>query len=117
MNIEEFRAFCLSKDFVTEEFPFDDVTLTFKVDNKLFALTNVDLFETVNLKCDPVAALDLREQYQSVSPGFHMNKKHWNTITINGDVPDDKLLEMVTHSYDCVVKGFSRRRKVELGIK
>lgn len=116
MNIEDFREFCLSKNFVTEDFPFDNVTLAFKVDGKLFALTNVDLFETVNLKCDPEYAIELREQYQDVTPGFHMNKKHWNTVKVNGDVDDTLFFKLVEHSYNCVVKGFSRRRKKELGL-
>jgi predicted DNA-binding protein (MmcQ/YjbR family) len=102
VNIEIFRDYCIRKPGVSEEFPFDNQTLVFKVGGKMFALTNVDLFERVNLKCDPVRAIALREQYNAVIPGFHMNKKHWNTIKIDGSIPDPLLFEWIDHSYDLV---------------
>lgn len=103
MNIEAYRNYCLSKPGVTEDFPFDEETLVFKVVNKLFALTNVDDFISINLKCDPERAIELREQYSGVLPGFHMNKKHWNTVMADGSVEDSLLYELIDHSYDMVV--------------
>ncbi len=105
MNIEEFRNDCIAKKKVTEGFPFDRDTLCFKVMGKLFALTDVDLFESVNLKCDPMKAIELREQYPAVLPGYHMNKKHWNRVMMEGSVPDSTLKEWIDHSYDLVVRG------------
>lgn len=104
MDIETFRTYCLSKNGVTEEFPFDEVTLVFKVMGKMFALTNLtwDTFK-VNLKCDPELAIEYRERYESVQAGYHMNKKHWNTIDFEGDVEDRLLLSMIDHSYSLVV--------------
>ena len=109
MNIESFREFCLDKPGVSEGFPFDTKTLVFKVMGKMFVLTNVDLFQSVNLKCDPEYAIELRETFQAVKPGYHMSKKHWNTITIDGDVTDKLLLDLVDHSYDLVVKSLTKK--------
>lgn len=105
MNIETFRDYCLSKKGVEETFPFDEVTLVFKVMGKMFALTSLknELFE-VNLKCDPERAVELREEYSEIRAGFHMNKKHWNTVAFEGSLSDTFLCEMVDHSYDLVVK-------------
>ncbi len=114
MNIEDFRDYCLSKKGVTEDFPFDENTLVFKVMGKMFALTSIDLFKSVNLKCDPLLALELREAYHAVEPGWHMSKKHWNTVTINDDVSDMKLKEFIDMSYDLVVKGLTKKLKEEL---
>jgi predicted DNA-binding protein (MmcQ/YjbR family) len=114
MNIEEFRAYCLSKKAVTESFPFDESTLVFKVMGKMFALTDlIDEF-TINLKCDPEKAFELREQYPCVTPGYHMNKKHWNTIRIDGSVSDEKIREWVDHSYDMVKKSLPRKIQDQL---
>lgn len=104
MNIEEFREFCLSKKDVTESFPFDEETLVFKVNGKMFALTNTVGDFTMNLKCDPEKAVDLREHYSCVIPGYHMDKKHWNTVIIDGSVPDDLLNEWIDDSYNLVVQ-------------
>lgn len=110
MNIEEFRSFCLEKPMVTEEFPFDEVTLVFKVCGKIFALTGLDHLEfSVNLKCDPERALELREQYESIRPGFHMHKKHWNTVVVDGSFSDELFMDMINHSYDMVVRGLPKR--------
>ena len=114
MNIELFRDFCLSKKGVTEDFPFDEETLVFKVMGKLFTLTNVDLFKSVNLKCDPEWAIELREKYTAVKPGFHMNKKHWNTIDIDGSLSDSFIQRLISHSYDLVVAKLPKAMKVEL---
>lgn len=109
MNIETFREFCLDKPGTSEGFPFDSKTLVFKVAGKMFALTKIDLFESVNLKCDPEYAIELRETFQGIQPGYHMSKKHWNTVSITSDVPDKLLLELVDQSYDLVVKSLTKR--------
>jgi len=114
MNIEALRSYCLSMDFVTEEFPFDEDTLVFKVYGKIFALISLSKPDRVNLKCDPDLAIELREQYSSVSAGFHMNKKHWNTVTFDGNVPDQKLKEWISHSFDCVVKNMAKKIQEEI---
>ncbi len=104
MNIEVFREYCLSKKAVEETFPFDEVTLVFKVMGKMFALTGLDREEfTVNLKCDPEYSIELRESYEFIYAGFHMNKKHWNTVHFEENVPDKLLRELIDHSYDLVV--------------
>ena len=110
MHIEAFREFCLSKKGTEETFPFGDTTLVFKVMGKAFALTGLDneKFE-VNLKCDPDYAIELREQYADVRPGFHMNKKHWNTVHFEGELSDQLLIELTNHSYDLVVKGLRKK--------
>lgn len=117
MNIEEFRAYCLSKAGVTEELPFDEVTLVFKVMGKMFTLTGLDEQElSVNLKCDPEKAIELREQYSCVQPGYHMNKKHWNTVFIDGTVSETLIREWIDNSYDLVVEKLTKAQKKELGI-
>ncbi len=109
MNIEEFQTYCLAKPGVTEGFPFDDVTLVFKVMGKMFALTGLGKEEfTVNLKCDPERALDLREEYPEIIAGYHMSKKHWNTVSFEGTLRDDFLMELIDHSYNLVVKGLKK---------
>lgn len=111
MNIIDFREYCLSKKGVTEEFPFDNVTLVFKVMGKMFALTDVDNFESVNLKCDPEKAIELRERYPAVTPGYHMNKKHWNTIINDQSIPDEIIYSLVDHSYELVSSGLTKSQK------
>ena len=114
MNIESFREYCISKKGVTEEFPFDSQTLVFKVIGKMFALTDIDLFESVNLKCDPEWSMELREEYTSIIPGFHMNKKHWNTVIIDGSLSDAFIKKLIDHSYDLVVAKLPKLLKAEL---
>jgi len=105
-DIEKFRSYCLSKKGVTEEFPFDADTLVFKVMGKMFALTSLDQTElSINLKCDPEKAEMLRAQYPAVTPGYHMSKKHWNTVAVDGTIPLKTLLAMIDESYDLVVAG------------
>ncbi len=104
MNIESLRDYCILKQNVTESFPFGEETLVFKVDGKIFALVNLEGDFTINLKCDPALALELRERYSSVTPGYHMNKKHWNTVFIDGSVPDKEIFSWIDHSYDLVFK-------------
>jgi len=114
MNIEEYRDYCIKKPGVTEGFPFDNKTLVFKVMNKMFALTSVEDFVSINLKCDPELAIELRDQFHSVKPGFHMNKKHWNTVENEGDITDKKIFELTDLSYNLVVKGLTKKLKEEL---
>jgi predicted DNA-binding protein (MmcQ/YjbR family) len=102
MNIEALREYCISKASVTEGFPFGEDTLVFKVKGKIFALANLGRELSVNLKCDPLLAIELREKYSSVSPGYHMNKKHWNTVLLDGSVPDIEVFSWVDHSYNLV---------------
>lgn len=114
MNIEFFREYCMAKPGVTEGFPFDSETLVFKVMGKMFALTHVDDFVSVNLKCDPEYAVELRETFQGVKPGYHMSKIHWNTVDVASDVSEKLLLELVDQSYDLVVKSLTKRLRDEL---
>lgn len=117
MNIEEYRAYCLSFAGVTEEFPFDEEVLVFKVRGKIFSLTNVDSFISINLKCEPKEAIELRELYSAILPGYHMNKKHWNTVLMDGSLQDTKIRAMIRHSYDLVVKKLSKNTQRELLLK
>lgn len=115
MNIEYYREYCLSKPGTSEGMPFDDKVLVFKVMGKMFALTDIDAFASVNLKCDPERAIELREQHDgNIIPGYHMNKKHWNTITTDGSVPDTLIKELIDHSYELVVKSLTKKQKEEL---
>lgn len=109
MTFESLRNYCLSKKGASEELPFDEHTLVFKVMGKLFALTNIErLPASVNLKCDPERAIELREVYEAVQPGYHMNKKHWNTITFDGTIPDNEIRTLIDHSYELVVMGLKK---------
>lgn len=103
MNIEELREYCLNKKGVTESFPFDETTLVFKVMDKLFALTDTEADFSINLKCDPEKAIELRERYPAVQPGYHMNKKHWNTVYIDGSIDDEQIHEWIDDSYRLVI--------------
>lgn len=114
MTLDAYRSFCLALKGVTEDTPFDDKTLVFKVMGKMFALADIDLFESVNLKCDPEEAVSLRERYEAVSAGYHMNKKHWNTILIQSDMSSKEILEWTLHSYQLVIKGLTKKQKQEL---
>ncbi len=114
MNIEELRSYCLSLKGTSEGFPFDQKTLVFKVMGKMFALLDVDLFSSINLKCDPENAVLLREQYEGITPGFHMNKSLWNTVKINQDVSDKLIYELVAHSYQQVVLKLTKKLQNEL---
>lgn len=114
MNIEELREYCLSKNSVTESFPFDEATLVFKVLNKMFALTNLDGQFSISLKCEPEKAIELREHYPSVTPGWHLSKIHWNTVMIDGSVNNDLLKEWIDHSYDIVVSKLTKKQREEL---
>ncbi|NOZ46075.1 MAG: MmcQ/YjbR family DNA-binding protein [Chlorobi bacterium] len=117
MNIEEIRDYCLSKKGVTESFPFDEVTLVFKVMNKMFALVNLDGDLRINLKCDPEKAIRLREKYSTVIPGYHMNKKHWNSVFIDGSINYDLIKTWIDHSYELIVNSLTKKQKEELKLK
>ena len=119
MNIEEFREYCIQKKGVTEEFPFDEHTLVFKVLGKMFALTALNRKPTqVNLKCDPEKAITLREEYDGIIiPGYHMSKKHWNTIIFDSKLPKKELLELIDHSYDLVVSGLPKKLQATLNLE
>lgn len=114
MNIEEFRAYCLSKSGVTESFPFDESTLVFKVGGKMFALCGINIFSYVNLKCDPEKSFELREKYTGITPGFHMSKKHWNSVETNGDVPLKLIQQLIDHSYELVFRKLTKKLQEEI---
>ena len=107
MNIETLREYSISKKGVSESFPFGDDTLVFKVGNKIFLLANLNQPASFNVKCEPERAITLREKYSEVIPGYHMNKKHWNTVYYNGRLSDIQIFEMIDHSYNLVLKSLS----------
>lgn len=109
MDIESFRRYCLRKKGVTEEFPFDENTLVYKVAGKMFALTDLEAFESINLKVDPEQGALLREAYEAVQPGYHMNKKHWITVIRDGSIPEKMICEWIDQSYQLVVSGLPKR--------
>jgi len=114
MNIENFRNYCLMKRTVTEEFPFYSETLVYQVAGKIFIITGIEGFLSINLKCDPEEAILLKERYSAVSPGYHMNKKHWNTIDMDNSIPDKLLKKWIDNSYDLVVKTLPKKTQIEL---
>ena len=115
MDLEEFREYCLAKGGVTEGTPFGETVLVFKVAGKIFALAALDeIPATVNLKCDPDLALELRDRYEQVRPGYHMNKKHWNTVELDSGIPDVELRKMIDHSYELVVKSLPKAMRDKL---
>lgn len=114
-NIESISEYCLQKAGVSSEFPFGEEVLVFKVLNKIFLLINLnDNPPEVNLKADPETAVEWRERFSAVRPGYHMNKKHWNTVTLNGELSADQVREMIDHSYDRVVTGLTKKQREEL---
>jgi len=114
MNIEDYRDFCLSLPGTTEETPFGPDTLVFKVGGKIFALTDLQTFASFNVKCDPERAADLRERYDYVLPGFHMNKKHWNTILVGTGATDAQMRQWLTESYQLIVAALPKGVRAEL---
>lgn len=111
MNLEAFRQFCMSMKGVTESFPFGEDVLVYKVISKIFALTSFDRPLRVNLKCSPEDAVELRERFEDVKPGYHMNKKHWNTVNFEGKISDFELKKMIVDSYQLVVSGLSKKQR------
>lgn len=118
MDIQGFYEYCLSKKGATEHFPFDEDTLVFKVGGKMFALSSLSQWEkreaSVNLKCDPERALELRSEYEGVQPGYHMSKVHWNTVQVQSDVPISLLKELIDHSYHLVFKSLTKKQQSEI---
>ncbi len=118
MNIQQLYEFCLSKKGVTEHFPFDEDTLVFKVGGKMFALTSLKQFEdgnpSMNLKCDPEKAEELRAEYDGIRPGYHMSKVHWNSVDFNKDVSTKMICELINHSYDLVFKSLTKKVQAEV---
>ena len=109
MDIEKIWKYCSQKNGVSESFPFNETTLVFKVGGKIFALFDVDSFQSINLKCDPEKSIELREKYSGIVPGYHMNKKHWNTVSVNDDISDVLIYELIDHSYHLVYKSLSKK--------
>ena len=119
MNLQQWTDYCLSKPYAEQDFPFDADTISFKVGGKIFSLTSLKRWEagdhSVNLKCDPQKALELRERYASVTPGYHMSKKHWNTVSIDeGELNQQEIIELIDHSYALVYQSLSRKVQEEL---
>ena len=114
MNIEQYRDYCIAKKGTKESFPFDKKTLVFKVMNKMFALAGVDEFNFINLKCNPEKAIELREQYEGVEPGYHMNKALWNSVYTNKDVSDKLIYQWIDDSYDLIVSSLTKKLQQEL---
>ncbi|HEY9197657.1 MAG TPA: MmcQ/YjbR family DNA-binding protein [Mucilaginibacter sp.] len=114
MNIEELREYCLQMPGVTEGFPFGEDTLVFKVAGKIFLLIGLETGNRFNVKCDPELAVDLRERFSEVIPGYHMNKKMWNTVYMDGSLTRKQLHEMIDHSYREVFKGLTKKIKAEI---
>ena len=113
-DLELLREYVLKKEGVTEEYPFDDVTLVFKVKGKMFVLCSLDEDpSSLNLKCEPELAVELREKYPAVQPGYHMNKKHWNTVRLDGTISQKEIFKMIDHSYEMVVKGLPKRKRAD----
>ncbi|MCA1801796.1 MAG: MmcQ/YjbR family DNA-binding protein [Rhodothermaceae bacterium] len=116
MDIASCRDYCLSMPGTTEGFPFDEDTLVFYVMGKMFCLTDVDTFGMINVKCDPEKAIELRETYEYVVPGYHMNKKHWNSIIMKYPVPDHLLKEWISDSYRLVVAKLPKKDREAIGL-
>jgi len=114
MDVEAIRAYCLTKKGLEEGFPFGDTTLVIKVGGKIFVLMNLDGDPSMNLKCDPDRAIDLREENPAIIPGYHMNKKHWNTVVLDGSLPKRLILEMIDHSYELVFQSLPLKLRLEI---
>jgi predicted DNA-binding protein (MmcQ/YjbR family) len=114
MNIEEIRNYCLSKPATEESLPFDEDTLVFKVMGKMFALISITNPDTLNLKCEPEYALELREKYAAIRPGWHMNKIHWNTVQISSGLNKKFISELIDHSYEQVVSKMPKKMQDEI---
>lgn len=115
MNIESIIDFCLKLKGATEDYPFDEETLTFKVMGKIFLIASLESIPLqINLKCDPEKAVELREQYESIQPGYHMNKSHWNTVTLDGSLSRSFIEELIKQSYDLVVSGLKKADREKL---
>jgi predicted DNA-binding protein (MmcQ/YjbR family) len=115
VNVESFRDYCLSKPAAMESTPFGPDNIVFKVEGKMFALLALDEVPTaVNLKCDPDRALELRDRYEQVQAGYHMNKKHWNTVVLDGVIPEKEIRKMIDDSYELVVRSLPKAKREKL---
>jgi predicted DNA-binding protein (MmcQ/YjbR family) len=114
MTFEFYREYCLRKPFVSEGFPFDASTHVLKVAGKMFALSDIDNFTGINLKADPEKSIELRERYMGIQPGYHMNKAHWNTVSVSEDVSDELILELIDHSYSLIYNSLPKKVRNEL---
>ncbi len=116
MHVDTFREYCLKKPGAMEDTPFGEEHLVFKVGGKMFALLALDeIPSTANLKCEPDLALELRDRYEQVRPGYHMNKKHWNTVELSGGIPEQELRKMIDHSYALVMQGLPKALRASIG--
>ncbi len=109
MNIESYREYCLSLPHTTEKMPFGPDILVFYIGGKMFALTDVESFEFINVKCDPDKAIELRAEYEEVQPGYHMSKKHWNSLYLNGRLTDAQIQDWIKDSYDLVKQSLPKK--------
>lgn len=114
MDVDILREYCLSKKLVTESFPFDESTLVFKVLDKMFMLMNLEGDLSINLKCDPAKTIEYREKFPAVQPGYHMSRKHWNTIYIDGSIPKQTIFQWIDDSYNLVVSGLPAYKRNQL---
>ncbi|PZX60371.1 putative DNA-binding protein (MmcQ/YjbR family) [Algoriphagus ratkowskyi] len=114
MTLKYFRDYCLSKPGATEDTPFDQDTLCMRVGNKIFSIFSISEFQYVNLKCDPERAVELREQYDGITPGYHMHKKQWNSVSMTGNVPDRLILELADHSYALIFDSLTKKLQAEI---
>jgi predicted DNA-binding protein (MmcQ/YjbR family) len=115
MTLEEFKKYCLCKPGTQEEFPFDFTTMVFKVGNKIFALTDINEDPLrLSLKCEPMFAISLRQDYKAIIPGYHLNKQHWNTLIMDGSIPDKLINQLIDHSYELVFKSLTKAKQAEI---
>lgn len=114
MDLNSILEFCAKLKGTEETFPFDKTTLVFKVMNKMYALIDIHEANTINLKCDPEMAIELRERYEEITPGWHMNKTHWNTVNLRGNLKEAHVQEMIVNSYDLIVKSLPKKLRDEL---
>ena len=115
MILEDFKKYCLNKKGVKGYFPFDDEVLVFKVGSKMFALTNIKTSDLkISLKCEPLLSIDLRRDFTAIEPGYHLNKKHWNTVLVDGSIDDGQMYWLIDLSYDLVFKGLKKSEKEEI---
>lgn len=117
MNLDSIVGFCTGLKGTTHDFPFDETTMAFRVQNKIYALMNVEKSTHINLKCDPEKAIELRERYPAIVPGFHMNKKHWNTVGLDADFDDSLVRELIRDSYELIVKSLPKKLQHELQVR
>ncbi|MCF8227253.1 MAG: MmcQ/YjbR family DNA-binding protein [Bacteroidales bacterium] len=118
MNIEDYRSFCLSLKGSKESMPFDDKVLVFSVGGKMFSLTNnIESFDLINVKCEPAQAVELRERFNSVIPGYHMNKKYWNSVEMDNSISDEQIKEWIKTSYNIIVSKLPMKVRKELGLE